>query len=216
MTQIRAMVHGILRWLGAVLVLLAIGALILRWDQPIARYVHAIATEPATALAALVGELGDPAPYVVIVGIVFVHFVFSEKHRLIANRALFILLAVAVPGFSADVVKVFVGRSRPLLLEHGVYVFRPLNLDWDFASFPSEHAAVAAAVAAALSVLLPVYRATFFLLAVIVGVSQIVLEDHYLSDVLAGVLLGMGMAAALKAAFDRFGLQLVARPLLVL
>jgi len=62
-------------------------------------------------------------------------------------------------------------------------------------------------MAATLSVLLPAYRSTFFLLAVVIALAV-----HYLSDVLAGFFVGICFVGILLAGFTRFGLPISAPP----
>jgi hypothetical protein len=67
---------------------------------------------------------------------------------LIPHRAAYILEAAALAWMSTEILEMVFGRSNPMLyLQNGIYAFRPLTDDICFASFPSEHGAVPAAVA---------------------------------------------------------------------
>jgi undecaprenyl-diphosphatase len=57
-------------------------------------------------------------------------------------------------------------------------------------SFPSSHAAMAAAAAFGLSALEPAFTPLFATLAVLMAASRVYLAVHHAADVLAGVLLG--------------------------
>jgi undecaprenyl-diphosphatase len=52
----------------------------------------------------------------------------------------------------------------------------------------------------------PSLEAVLFFLALSIAVSRIVLGMHYLSDVLAGVVLGVALGCASVTAFASFGL----------
>lgn len=112
------------------------------------------------------------------------------------SRAILLLLAAGVPGWSASVVKWAVGRTRPFRgaeafdltpLRDGLMgVFYQKNL-----SFPSGDATLAFATAATLGLMFPRLRAPAFAWAAIVGVARVLQGAHYPSDVVAGMVFGI-------------------------
>ena len=65
-------------------------------------------------------------------------------------------------------------------------------------SFPSGHATVAFACATVLALAVPRLRVPFFVLAALIAFSRVYVGVHYPFDVLAGAVLGVGLATALR------------------
>jgi len=110
------------------------------------------------------------------------------------------LLAVssAMGGLLAEGVKLLVRRERPD--EHeGAYVFRAFAHEpWRTSGlgFPSSHAAVAFAAAWMLTRLHPRAWVVWMGLAVGCGLTRVLDQAHFLSDVAGGAVVGIGAAEA--------------------
>jgi undecaprenyl-diphosphatase len=72
-------------------------------------------------------------------------------------------------------------------------------------SFPSGHTMTAFSIALVISYFYPLLEGPLFSLALSIGVSRIVLGMHFLSDVLAGVVLGVALGCGAITAFASFG-----------
>ena len=99
--------------------------------------------------------------------------------------------AAGVSGvFVFKIIKRLSARSRPCQLEPHCWskVLPP-----DKFSFPSGHTMTAFSVALVVSYFYPGLEAPLFFLAVSIAVSRIVLGMHFLSDVLAGAVLGVAL-----------------------
>ncbi|WP_165483045.1 phosphatase PAP2 family protein [Legionella genomosp. 1] len=110
----------------------------------------------------------------------------------------FLLLCVLVPSSICGFLKVVLGRARPSMLLEGQYFgFYGFQTHSPFWSFPSGHTTTIMSVAAGLSLLYP--RSSSYVLTVgfLVAVSRIILNHHYLSDVLAATYLVFIELAAL-------------------
>jgi membrane-associated phospholipid phosphatase len=88
------------------------------------------------------------------------------------------------------IVKVAVGRDRPLISGHPALGRAPTRL-----SFPSAHATSSIAAATAFGRIEPRARPALFTLAAAICVGRPYLGMHYPSDVLAGAALGFALGA---------------------
>ena len=102
----------------------------------------------------------------------------------------------AVTFVSAGVVeftlKYLIGRPRPVAAAALVGSFVP-----EVDSFPSGHATSVFAVAAIFAAYYPRFRWPFYGLATAIALGRVYLERHYVSDIVAGAVLGMAFAAYL-------------------
>src|SRR2546425_8786669 len=73
-------------------------------------------------------------------------------------------------------------------------------------SFPSGHTMTAFSIALVVSYFYPPLEGVLFFLALSIAVSRIVLGMHFLSDVLAGVVMGVALGCASITAFASLGL----------
>jgi membrane-associated phospholipid phosphatase len=136
-------------------------------------------------------ELGVSTWYLVASLFFFVIFRFYRRNRVYENRALFVFAAIALSGITTIVVKLTVARYRPILFfEKGLYGFDFFHVTYEYNSFPSGHVATIFSLAAAMSIVWPKYRVYFFIVAFAVALSRIILTAHFVSDVIAGALIG--------------------------
>jgi len=118
---------------------------------------------------------------------------------------LFIVAAVALSGLVVDLIKPLIGRGRPKLLDqYGFYGLQWLTFRSDFYSFPSGHAATAVSWATALVLLWPRGRWLWLVLAALLVASRVVVNAHFLSDVMAGSLIGWATTWWLRHAVVRW------------
>jgi undecaprenyl-diphosphatase len=103
-----------------------------------------------------------------------------------------LLLALGLAGLVVDVItKPVIGRVRPFV-DHVEY--REIGVRPDTPSFPSGHAATAAAGALAFARIWPAAAIPAWTLAAIIAISRVALGVHFPSDILAGFLLGALLA----------------------
>lgn len=116
----------------------------------------------------------------------------------------FILCGVGAPSLFTTIVKRVIGRGRPMHFdEAGILGFKWNLWDWTYQSFPSGHATTAFALAAVLGFLSERWFYPALLLAAMIALSRITLGVHYPSDVLAGAVVGLVGAYAVRLVFAR-------------
>jgi membrane-associated phospholipid phosphatase len=106
-----------------------------------------------------------------------------------------IVVAVAIGGLLAELVKIAVRRERPDAT--GQYHFRPFSdHPWSSRDFgmPSSHVMVAFAGAAAFGRRFPRLAPLLFALAVGCGLTRLMAQAHFLSDVVGGAFGGTFVA----------------------
>jgi membrane-associated phospholipid phosphatase len=118
----------------------------------------------------------------------------------------FLFFSVGVPVALGYVVKRLLGRARPEFYDTlGSRSFFGPGADWNYESFPSTHAATAFGVAMMIGYLWPRWFGPAMVLALLVGISRVVLGAHYPTDVLGGFVFGVAGAALVRLVFVRLG-----------
>ncbi|ABD07618.1 Phosphoesterase, PA-phosphatase related [Rhodopseudomonas palustris HaA2] len=131
----------------------------------------------------------------------------------IGTRVQYVFLAVLVPVLAGEVLKGAIGRGRPFVGgAANPFNFSAFSWSEAYASLPSGHAITAFALAAAVSALFPRLRLLMFLYAITIGVCRLVLLAHHPSDVVAGALLGIIGALAVRYWFAARRLAFTIRP----
>ncbi|HEY1505056.1 MAG TPA: phosphatase PAP2 family protein [Stellaceae bacterium] len=181
-----------------------------KWiDIPLALALQPI--DPVTrAVFGFITRLGEGGVYLVPLGVVFV-WAWLKREKLWATRAGFVFVTLAVPGILADIMKPVFARARPVLLfRENLYGFTWGSPHANAWSFPSGHSITVTALAFALYAIYPPAWPAYALLALAVMASRVVLDQHYLSDVIAGFYIGAAFAAALYTAAQQRQLPLAA------
>ena len=167
-------------------------------DSSAAQWGNDHATALSTRLITWVTDLGD-WPVVPLVGIPILIYEWRRRPNL--HLVLFVILVYAGDKLVTTGIKDLVDRARPTL--------NPIAQTLG-PSFPSGHASTAASFYAALALVLARGRSARVrallvgaagALAVAVAASRVLLDVHWLSDVIAGVLLGWAWFALCAIAF---------------
>jgi len=125
--------------------------------------------------------------------------IISRKYRKAGILTLAVLLINYLIGDVA--LKNIIERERPFISIEGIkLIVKPPS---SF-SFPSGHTSSAFAAATILSLHIKKYSFLFITLACIIGFSRIYLYVHYLSDVIAGMCLGIVVAMICNIIWENF------------
>jgi membrane-associated phospholipid phosphatase len=112
-----------------------------------------------------------------------------------------------------NLLKVAIGRARPrLLFREDLTGFYPFDLEYDYWSLPSGHAATIVALTMAFYFLWPRYRYLYLALAVLVCASRVIITAHYFADVVAGAYVAFLGVLLARALFVGRGLDVFAEP----
>jgi undecaprenyl-diphosphatase len=133
------------------------------------------------------------------VATLFLVFLFANGERLRVWRraALAAVLSACVALAIAKLISELVDRARPFVIDpHGVHLFSAHTAD---PGFPSDHATGAFAVAMAIYLRNRVWGGVALIAATVLSIGRVAIGVHFPSDVLAGAVLGGGVAIVLFA-----------------
>ena len=201
----RRLAAGLLGGLAVVVVAVPLGLLVRAAYPPLVDADLAVsraaeravaASDPLLLIARAVTRLGDPVLLTVAAAVLAA--VLARRGH--ARLALYVVVARVGAVALSTGLKLAVDRARPAFDEP---VATALG-----ASFPSGHALGATGFWVTAAVLVQPYvrrdrllLASALLIAVLVAASRVLLGVHYVSDVTAGVLIGLGWATLCTAVF---------------
>ena len=159
--------------------------------NPIDRYIFlfinkGLQNKVLDVLFTYISILGEYKYIIIIVGILFsIGTVSLKKTSLIG------FLILHISSWMVYFLKGLFMRPRPFEILEGV---RLLNQGASGPSFPSGHTTKAFAICYLLAWRYPRFARPLFITAAFIGLSRIYMGLHFLSDVLAGVLLGIAIS----------------------
>lgn len=125
------------------------------------------------------------------------------RRPVVAAKILFVVLTCELTGLAALILRILLGRTRPLadvsqgfygVWYHGHWIIGR----YEFSSFPSGHSATAVGLAAAAWMVSNRWGAVASLFALLVMWSRIALQCHHFSDVVASAVLAVPLAILLR------------------
>jgi membrane-associated phospholipid phosphatase len=177
------------------------------FDRPVSLFIFQHAHEYRAPLVAM-SHIVDVLELLASIGIIWggSNFVRRGSFGRQGQIALRTILALFTAMGVKDVLKLAFGRTWPetwtcgntSLIRDGVMTFSPFHGGAGWASFPSGHETLSCAVAACLWVLLPRFRPLYLLAVFLVALTLLLSDFHFVSDILAGCLVGwmVGLFAA--------------------
>jgi membrane-associated phospholipid phosphatase len=161
-------------------------------DRSLAIYCYQLNLGARIPLLSVFTVLGKWYVYSVLFLFIGLYFRYIRTNALYEARAWYLLGCVLIANLIGLIAKIALSRARPELLfsshEFGFYWFQLKGVYW---SFPSGHAITCFSLLAGLGLLFPRFIYILFVLALLVAASRILLCRHYLSDVMAGLYLGL-------------------------
>jgi membrane-associated phospholipid phosphatase len=142
--------------------------------------------------------------------------ILSDHLKTCRSVVLLVMTSVALSGFLASLTKHMIGRIRPstdadaMVLEFSVMAFRS-----GWAAFPSGHATTALAAATALALCFPRHAWGWMAIGALAAVSRALIGVHWLTDCLAGMVLGAVVATLVHQKLLDRGHQLKTAPIAV-
>lgn len=204
--------RGFVTTLGVALALLAIAAVV---DRPVSAWAQGLPDELRAFFGTVTGfGLSDwilvPSLVFTAVFAVFARLPLGNLRRLafrqLTGVAGFVFLGVGLPGLVANLVKRTIGRGRPEMFDQvGAYDFQMFAGNFRFESFPSGHATTAMAFCMVVAFLAPRSLRNMVFLSLLVVISRVIVGAHYPSDVMAGTILGVLGAYAVRNLFAARG-----------
>jgi membrane-associated phospholipid phosphatase len=152
------------------------------------------------------GKMTDQPPLYAFIGGLAAAALIRQDARLLQSSAR--MLAAHWSGIRAkNVVKNGIDRTRPrMLIDEGRYeAGKGTRPEKAFSSFPSGHTVGAVAIARVIAREYPQYRLPAYGLATLAAFTRIAKCDHFLSDTVAGAIIGWG---AERVAFSKARQQL--------
>jgi len=117
----------------------------------------------------------------------------------VGTQVQYLFFAVLIPVLMGQLIKWAVGRGRPFVGgKANAFNFAPFDGTEAYFSLPSSHAVTSFAVAFAVAAIWPKTRIAMAVYALAIAASRLVLLAHHPSDVVAGGLLGVIGAMAVR------------------
>ena len=105
---------------------------------------------------------------------------------------LYICICGAIAIIIGDGLKYLLGRYRPIMLfEHNYYGLHFFSSEWALNSTPSGHTLRAFTILTGLSMLYRRFTPVFISIAILIGISRVVVTAHYPSDIVFGAFIGI-------------------------
>ena len=165
---------------------LCIGLCISYLDSAVYRLVQPLQQNGILVALAEFGQfLGNRLGSILLVALVIV----LAWHRW-KRAALLAVVACLTQSAIVELIKALTGRPRPIVTEEDGITPGFYGPGFDGNAFPSGHATFAFTLATVAAAFFPRARKPIYALAAFIAISRVMLDKHYLSDVVAGAVLG--------------------------
>ncbi|WP_320174287.1 phosphatase PAP2 family protein [Maridesulfovibrio sp.] len=168
------------------------------FDLPIAEAAHSLKGTFAITLGKLLSDLASKhaiqtISFLALLGGSIDAMLNGLKYR--SRTMLLIALSTMTAMLIGDELKWFFGRCRPpMFFEDGSYGFTWFSGKYLQNSFPSGHTLRIFSLTTTIALVLPRKKYIPIILAVLIGISRVVVGKHYPSDVIFGCFIGITCA----------------------
>jgi undecaprenyl-diphosphatase len=156
----------------------------------------------ARSFMQVVSRCGDWPEHVAL-GLVLLGIAYWRGSKRWTRIFAAMLIACALAGVSARVVKIATGRSRPNVQTEAGWNGPRLNARYN--AFPSGHTAASTAFFATLAIASWRIGAGFLVIPLLIALSRMYVAAHHLSDVVGAALIGIGVAYFVTQRFGQIG-----------
>jgi len=215
-----------LKWgliiVGALLTVALVMGCLLWWDRELYSLIHNTQCNPWTmgdgfwcGAAYVIGKIFSAKVWLIASVLAVISFVVYKavtnendfRFALVKIKnsyAFYLLCSVLLAILTTGVLKILIGRSRPIIYEAlGTSFFVPGTVESAFNSMPSGHTAVSFAALVMIGMLFPKIKWATWTLAIIVAVSRVYIGAHWVGDVVFGAFIGMLCADITKAVLKK-------------
>ncbi len=172
--------------------------LLLSLDRAISDYFYAHRGDALWHFGNFITYFGKSDIYLVVA--LGLYLVYRKSNATLSKVGIYLLLLNLVSGIVVTVLKFIFAKTRPLLYHSDVvFAFDWFRYEYAYNAFPSGHSATALAVWFGLALVFPRYKIALTLVGVMIAFSRMVIDAHYLSDVLFGGAIGIATAMLVYA-----------------
>lgn len=160
-------------------------------DAPVAAWLNFKTPASLKHVAAIISRIGDWPAHVGI-GLIGALVAWFTQRKNWVRIFLAMLIACAVAGLAARVIKIATGRARPLVQSEAAWNGPRFSSKYN--AFPSGHTASSSAFFIALFLARKKIGAPFLVIPLLIAAARVAAGAHYLSDVTFAAALGIACA----------------------
>ncbi len=183
-------------WLAMILkpafVIIYIGLILLSYcylDRPIAIYFHDLHLGITFPVLYWMTNLAQPVLVLILITILAIFYRLSTNKKM-EMRVWFLWCCVLIPSMGTYILKLLFGRARPVLFfKQNLFGFYGPHFTVEYFSCPSGHVTAITGLMIGMVILFPKYIYAIIPGAILFISTRVLLDLHYLSDVLFTVYL---------------------------